>query len=118
MSRRNIVIALVVILALGAGLACKLSAPDDNDPVVEELAAIPAKTNITPAMIAVEQRDVNAVPVDAAAGASDVVGYVATADIAAGDVIETAKLQKVAPGPPVTVKLIRACAPSPFPLTW
>ena len=110
MSRRNIVIVLVVILALGAGLLAYgiLTAPKktaETRPVVTALAAIPAKSVITPAMIAVEQRDVTAVPVDAAAGAGDVVGYTSTADIAAGDVIESTKLQKVAAGPPVTVKL-------------
>jgi pilus assembly protein CpaB len=110
MSRRNIVIVLVVILALGAGLLAYgiLTAPKkttETRPVVTALAAIPAKAVITPAMIAIEQRDVTTVPVDAAAGAGDVVGYTATSEIAAGDVIESTKLQKVAPGPPVTVKL-------------
>jgi pilus assembly protein CpaB len=106
MNRRNITIAVVAILALGAGLVVYglLTQPHKQAPpprtVVVSTMRIPEHAHIVPAMLDVVQKPAEEATPDALSNTGDAVGMVATSDIPEGTQITPGELAKLATPPP------------------
>ncbi len=105
MSRRNITIIVVAVLALAAGLVAYgiLTQPKKvvaMRQVVTALDPLPKHAHIGPQMLGTEQRQADQVPVDAASNPGEVIGDIVTQPIAAGDVVEFSSLAKAPILPP------------------
>lgn len=106
MNRRNITIAVVAILALGAGLVVygiltaprKVEVPPRN--VVVTAMRIPEHAHIVPAMLDVVQKPQDQVPSDALSNTGDAIGLVAASDIPEGSVVTPAQLAHLSTPPP------------------
>lgn len=109
-NRRNIVIALVAIVAIGLGLIAYgvLLVPHKAEiamrPIVISAMSIPARAHITAPMISTTTRPADQVQSDALGNPSDAVGKIAAIDIPEGGVVTSSALTKPTP-PPVGLQV-------------
>jgi pilus assembly protein CpaB len=105
MTRRNITIVVVAILAIGLGLVVYgvLLAPRKAEPVARQIVTasmnIPARAHITAPMVTVTSRPADQVQSDALGNPNDAVGQMAAIDIPAGGVLTAGALTKPTPVP-------------------
>lgn len=105
MSRRNVTIAVIAVLALGVALVVygilsqprKSAAPPKN--VVIAAMNIPANARVVPAMVTTEQKPSDQVDPSALVDPADAVGMLAVADIPQGAQITPARLARPAAAP-------------------